>query len=107
MLPKANTGSSDQDRNWQADPALDDEETLEPEDYTGAYKAINVDRGHLAPLASFRGKNWSQVNYLSNIVPSNSELNRGAWKILEDYVRNLVRKYGEVYVITGTAYQGN
>ncbi len=26
---------------------------------------------------------------------------------MEDYVRNLVRKYGEVYVITGTAYQGN
>ncbi len=63
------TGSSDQDREWEADPKIHRNETLEPEDFRGAYKWGNYDRGHLAPLASFRGKNWQQVNYLSNITP--------------------------------------
>ncbi len=98
------TGSSDQDREWEADPAIARAETLEPEDFRGAYKWGNYDRGHLAPLASFRGKNWQQVNYLSNITPQKASLNRGAWKELEDYERDLVRDYGEVYVIVGTAY---
>ena len=44
------------------------------------------------------------MNYLSNIAPQASALNRGAWKELEDYVRDQVRRHGEVYVITGTAY---
>ncbi|MBV5261983.1 DNA/RNA non-specific endonuclease [Synechococcus moorigangaii CMS01] len=98
------TGSSDQDREWEADPAIAREETLEPEDFRGAYQWRNYDRGHLAPLASFRGKNWQQVNYLSNITPQKASLNRGAWKDLEEYERDLVREYGEVYVIVGTSY---
>ena len=101
---KTITGSDDQDRNWRADPAIDPAATLEPDDYDGAHKALETDRGHLAPLASFRGKDWRQVNYLSNIAPQASALNRGAWKELEDYVRDQVRQHGEVYVITGTAY---
>ncbi|QCS48092.1 DNA/RNA non-specific endonuclease (plasmid) [Picosynechococcus sp. PCC 11901] len=44
------------------------------------------------------------MNYLSNITPQKASLNRGAWKELEDYERDLVRDYGEVYVIVGTAY---
>ncbi|ACB00917.1 DNA/RNA non-specific endonuclease (plasmid) [Picosynechococcus sp. PCC 7002] len=98
------TGSSDQDREWEADPKIHRDETLEPEDFRGAYKWGNYDRGHLAPLASFRGKNWQQVNYLSNITPQKAALNRGTWKELEDYERDLVQEYGEVYVIVGTAY---
>lgn len=92
------------ERIWQADPAIDPAATLEPEDYTGAYRALGTDRGHLAPLASFKGKNWQQVNYLSNIVPQKSALNRGEWNSLEEYVRGLVREKGEVYVLVGTFY---
>ncbi len=99
------TGSSEQSRDWKADPALAPEETLEPEDYQGAYKALGTDRGHLAPLASFRGKEWQTVNYLSNIAPLSASLNRSTWKNLEDHVRDLVRKHGEVYVMTGTVYE--
>ena len=101
---KTITGSDDQDRDWQADPVIDPAATLEPDDYDGAHKALDTDRGHLAPLASFRGKEWQQVNYLSNIAPQASVLNRGAWRELEEYVRDQVGKYGEVFVITGTAY---
>ena len=98
------TGSDEQERKWQADPVIKPRETLEPEDYIGAYKALGTDRGHLAPLASFRGGNWQETNYLSNIVPQKSDLNRTTWLELEKYVRDLVREHGEVYVITGTAY---
>ncbi|BAW96616.1 DNA/RNA non-specific endonuclease [[Synechococcus] sp. NIES-970] len=98
------TGSSNQDREWAADPDLHRDVTLEPEDYRGAYQAHNYDRGHLAPLASFRGGNWYKTNYLSNITPQKADLNRGAWKDLEEYERDLVRRYGEVHTIVGTAY---
>lgn len=94
-------------RKWQADPDIDPDETLEPEDYRGAHEALGTDRGHLAPLASFKGKNWQQTNYLSNIVPQKSALNRGEWAKLESYVRDLVREKAEVYVITGTFYDPN
>ena len=35
------------------DKFLDDNETLEPSDYKKANADIKVDRGHMAPLASF------------------------------------------------------
>ena len=98
------TGSADQERVWEPDPDLAASETLEPSDYDGAAKVLGTDRGHLAPLASFRGEDWQQVNYLSNIVPQRAALNRGAWKELEEHVRDLVRDHGEVFVITGPSY---
>lgn len=95
-------------RNWRADPRLPDNETLEPEDYVGAYAAIGVDRGHLAPLASFAGsRHWRATNYLSNIMPQRSALNRGPWARLEAAVRRLARQAGMagVHVLTGPLYE--
>jgi endonuclease G len=66
--PKTVTGNVQTKRNWKADPYLEDEETLEPADYTGAHNALKTDRGHQAPLASFKGTEyWQQTNFLSNI----------------------------------------
>ena len=80
-------------RNWKADPWLADNETLEPDDYKDAHSILQVDRGHQAPLASFKGtKSWSETNYLSNITPQKSELNQGPWKQLEDKVRDLAKE---------------
>ena len=101
------SGDSNQQRIWQSDPDINPNETLEPPDYRGAYNALGTDRGHLAPLASFRGVNWQQTNYLSNIAPMQSTLNRGTWANLEDYERDIVRQYGEAYIITGTYYINN
>ena len=70
-------GSLDLKRKWRNDPWLDSDETLEgmpssQDDYRGAY-GIGYDRGHQAPLASFKGSRFaSQVNYYSNITPQRS-----------------------------------
>ncbi len=96
------------ERKWKADPWLEKEETLEPkpDDYKGANAALKTDRGHQAPLGSFKGsRHASQTNYLSNITPQKSHLNQGPWKRLEDRVRDLVRACNEAYVMTGTLYE--
>jgi endonuclease G len=93
-------------RNWASDPLLADNETLEADDYKGASKAIAVDRGHQAPLASFAGSRyWSEVNYLSNITPQSKTLNQGSWKNLEDAVRGASEYRNSVYVVTGPLFE--
>ncbi len=94
-------------RNWKADPLLSEEETLEPADYASAYAVLGTDRGHQAPLASFRGTGLAhETNFLSNITPQGSALNRGAWRSLEGAVRNLARTR-VCYVVTGPLYEQN
>lgn len=97
-----------QPRTWKADPLLDDSETLEPDDYQGAYTTIRVDRGHQVPLASFTGTPyWRDTNYLSNITPQKSDLNQGPWQRLESAVRALAQAVDTegVYVMTGPLYE--
>ena len=99
------SGVSKTKRDWKADPNLAEAETLEPEDYKGAHAAIHTDRGHQAPLASFKGTDhWHQTNFLSNITPQRSALNQGPWKEIEDHVRELALKQ-PVYVLTGPLYE--
>lgn len=99
-----NFGSSP-GRNWAADPLLNDDETLEKNDYRQASKTLDIDRGHQAPLASFAGSRyWAELNYLSNITPQKKALNQGAWKHLEVAVRNAASYKSPLYVITGTLY---
>jgi len=95
-------------RVWRADPRLPENETLEPEDYRGAYSMMGVDRGHLAPLASFAGaRQWRMTNYLSNVMPQRSALNRGPWARLEAAVRRLARDRGRrpVHIVTGPLFE--
>ena len=93
------------DRNFKPDPLIHPDETIEDADYRGANAAFNYHRGHLAPLASFKGTPYaSEVNLLSNIVPQKAGLNTGPWKVLEDRVRLLTIKHREVFVMCGTLY---
>ena len=108
-VTKATIGESE-DRNWEADPLLAADETLEPDDYTGAFTALKTDRGHQAPLASFTGTpHWKDTNLLSNITPQGSALNRGPWMRLESAERALAKgaTVDAVYVTTGPLYEGN
>jgi len=67
---------------------------------------LEFDRGHLAPLASFKGSVYaSEVNYYSNITPQAANLNRGPWRELEERVRNYVKRGKTVWVTTGPLYE--
>lgn len=100
--------ASNRPRHWQRDPALAATETLAPAAYKGASQALQVDRGHLAPLAGLGGlADWRTLNYLSNITPQASGLNQGAWARLEDGERALVERKGvaAVYSVTGPLFE--
>ena len=104
----ANTIGSSKERIWRADPYLAPDETLEPEDYEGANAALQTDRGHQVPLASFAGtEHAADTNFLSNITPQKSALNQGAWERLENAERVIAKREGSppVYVMTGPVYQ--
>lgn len=70
-----------------------------PQDY---YKS-GYDKGHLAPAADFSYSKelMSESFYMSNMSPQTPGLNRGPWKFLEEYFRNLGKKYDKTYIITG------
>jgi endonuclease G len=111
LTPQEVYGDLDLERGWRNDPYLDETETLEgsppsKDDYRKAFAQHKYDRGHLAPLASFKGsRHASEVNYYSNIVPQKSDLNQGPWQRLEGSVRDLVKRYQVVWVMTGTLYE--
>jgi endonuclease G, mitochondrial len=95
-------------RKWTADPDLPPEETLEPEDYRGAHRALSVDRGHQVPLASFAGTGATRpLNYLSNVTPQRSQLNQKLWNFLEQAERKLINDgvTEEVFVVTGPLFE--
>ncbi len=111
LSPREVAGTVDLDRNWRADPFLDEAERLEPsgpDDYAGAFGDHDYQRGHLAPLASFKGSaSASEVNYFSNIVPQKAALNGGPWAALEEAVRDFVRGWQTVWVVTGPLYEAD
>ncbi|WP_132703771.1 DNA/RNA non-specific endonuclease [Reinekea marinisedimentorum] len=96
-------------RDWNNNPALSPDMTLEPDDYKGASSSnLQSDRGHQAPLATFAGsKYWYEANYLSNITPQDRDLNQGPWKALEDSVRNAVSFRDSLWVITGPTFENS
>jgi endonuclease G len=93
-------------RVWQTDPDLPAGETLTPRDYNGARAALQVDRGHQAPLASLTGTPyWAMANYLSNITPQATDLNEGPWEHLESGERSVAKSPTTVYSLTGPLYE--
>lgn len=72
------------------------------------YKKAPYDRGHLAPNADMATVEQQYDSFsLANIVPQNPLQNRQVWRKLETNTRYLAIQYGEVYVITGTAFSTN
>lgn len=67
------------------------------------YDRSGFDRGHICPSADWTNtaENNSATFLMSNIVPQTPDLNQGAWKRLEDYSRDIVRKGNDVHVFAG------
>lgn len=93
-------------RNFKGDPLVPNDHELETSDYAGAFAQININKGHQAPLASFKGSpHWARTNYMTNITPQQNDLNKGSWKYLESAVRDLADYGYPVFVMTGPLYE--
>lgn len=67
------------------------------------YKGSGYDRGHLAPAATFvdSQKEMDESFYMSNMSPQDPSFNRGVWKKIETYERQMAIEKDTVYVICG------
>jgi endonuclease G len=101
--PEDISGKAKRKDNFRDDPAIPSEHDVTLADYAGK----PYDRGHLSAAAdnSASDEQMSQSFYLSNMVPQNPNQNRGAWRILEDRIRNLAKTGMNLYVTVGTVYQ--
>ena len=66
------------------------------------YRGSGYDRGHLCPAGDrrFSKQAYDETFYTSNISPQNRAFNSGIWNRLEIEVRNMARRYGEIFVVT-------
>lgn len=64
------------------------------------------DRGHMVPAADLKISQAAIVNstILTNIAPQHDKFNRYTWRYLEDYVRDVAKTKGVIYVITGSVF---
>ena len=109
LSPSVVWGELKSERKYKTDPLFP--ESLSYKDYAGASdcdKKVKrgYDKGHLAPLGSFKGSLFSyQAQYLTNIAPQKRDLNQGAWQRLESYIRSFVKTGKEVKILTGPLYE--
>lgn len=88
---------------FSGDPDLSAADRSEPVDYARS----GYDQGHMAPAADMK---WDQAAmdesfYLSNMAPQvGAGFNRGIWRQLEEYVRDLIYEREPIVVITGPIY---
>lgn len=86
---------------FRADPLLVNEgvEPVQPTDY---YKT-GYDRGHLAPAGDFK-RTQAAVDstfVMSNMVPQKPNLNRQAWRFLEERIRTWACGEQKLFIVTG------
>jgi endonuclease G, mitochondrial len=70
---------------------------------SSSYTGSGYDRGHMIPAADVK---WSEEAMthsflMSNVAPQIPALNRGAWRELEEAIRDLVKIEGALIIITG------
>lgn len=90
--------------DFRPDPTINPRYSASLKDYARS----GFDRGHMAPAEDFRKfpDQMSESFYLSNMIPQNSENNRGIWAMVEKNTRYWANKYEQVLVVTGPIYYG-
>ncbi len=95
-LPRKNT--------FHADPNLPADERAELKDYKG----YGYDRGHMAPNADMPDvASQKECFTLANMVPQDKDNNEHLWAHIEESVRNLAERDGDLYIVTGPIFDGD
>jgi len=90
--------------NFRPDTRIPAKERSELRDYSRS----GLDRGHLSPAQDFADDTSKDESFLlSNIIPQDSENNRGIWSAIESVTRHETNRRGDLYVITGPVFVGN
>lgn len=76
---------------------------------SSSYNGSGYDRGHMIPAADVK---WSEEAMthsflMSNVAPQIPALNRGAWRELEEAIRELAKIEGALIIITGPVLTGD
>ena len=90
--------------NFKPDPQLPTETNIGAD-----YVKSGYDRGHLSPAGNYieNQVEMDESFYMSNISPQDPSFNRGIWKRLENYERELAVEKDTIYVITGGILKGD
>jgi endonuclease G len=99
-ITKSDLGEFDREDDFRPDASLPKGWTrVTPSDYTGS----GFDRGHLCPAADRSGsaEAISTTFLMTNMIPQTPDLNRGVWARFEGYLRTLVTRGSDVYIIAG------
>lgn len=88
---------------------LEDKKIKEGNANDSDYRNSGYDRGHLVPARdmAFSKETLKESFLFSNISPQLPKFNRGKWAELESYVREMAKKHGIIYVITGPVFDEN
>lgn len=92
----------DRTEHFEADLDIPTAYRVDPSDYTRS----GYDKGHLAPSSAidFSKRSNQETFLMSNVVPQHPQLNRQAWRSLENQVQNWVQERGRLMVVTGPLF---
>ncbi|MFI3264843.1 MAG: DNA/RNA non-specific endonuclease [Rikenellaceae bacterium] len=99
LSPATLTGQASRSDNFRSDGKVSTKSAT-----TDDYKSSGYDRGHLCPAASMSRNDtaMSESFLMSNMSPQIPAFNRGAWKSLEERVRELALRDSVLHVVTGS-----
>ncbi|WP_256080407.1 DNA/RNA non-specific endonuclease [Massilia sp. YIM B04103] len=102
-------------QNIEAAQDLSRENSFHPEDELprgqraelSDYARSGFDRGHMAPNGDMPDRRSQHESFsLANMVPQDPDNNRHIWAGIEQAVRKMAKKEGDLYVISGPAFIG-
>lgn len=91
----------DREDSFHEESRLPESKRAKLSDYSGS----GYDRGHLAPNGDMANRSQQYDSFsLANIAPQSPRNNRYIWRNIESATRYLTQQYGEVYTVTGVAF---
>jgi endonuclease G, mitochondrial len=97
-------GGFERQNNFRPDPELSEQwYAVRPNDYN----RTGYDRGHMTPSGDRTkdAESNSETFLMTNIIPQAPDNNRGTWRELEEYSRQLTKQGKELYIISGSSGQ--